>query len=107
MVQVVTNLLGNAIKFTPEKGKITVKAYNLSDRVNVEIINTGEGIKKEKLKYIWDRFYKADDSRNQNPEGTGLGLYIVKSIINKSDEKIYVESVENEFTKFTFTIKKA
>ncbi|MBC8595435.1 sensor histidine kinase [Qingrenia yutianensis] len=107
IIQVVTNILGNAIKFTPQDGKITIKAYYDADRVKVEIANTGEGIKKEKLKYIWDRFYKADDSRNQNPEGTGLGLYIVKSIINKSDEKIYAESVENEYTKFTFTLKKA
>ena len=107
IIQVVTNILGNAIKFTPQDGKITIKTYYDADRVKVEITNTGEGIKKEKLKYIWDRFYKADDSRNQNPEGTGLGLYIVKSIINKSDEKIYAESVENEYAKFTFTLKKA
>lgn len=107
IVQVVTNLLGNAIKFTPEGGTIKIRAYYSSDRVNVEITNTGEGIKADKIKYIWDRFYKADDSRNQNPEGTGLGLYIVKNILNKSDEKIFAESVENEYTRFTFTVKRA
>ena len=107
IVQVVTNLLGNATKFTPEGGTIKIRAYYSSDRVNVEITNTGEGIKADKIKYIWDRFYKADDSRNQNPEGTGLGLYIVKNILNKSDEKIFAESVENEYTRFTFTVKRA
>ena len=107
IVQVVTNLLGNATKFTPEGGTIKIRAYYSSDRVNVEITNTGEGIKADKIKYIWDRFYKADDSRNQNPGGTGLGLYIVKNILNKSDEKIFAESVENEYTRFTFTVKRA
>lgn len=107
IVQVVTNLLGNATKFTPEGGTIKIRAYYSSDRVNVEITNTGEGIKADKIKYIWDRFYKEDDSRNQNPEGTGLGLYIVKNILNKSDEKIFAESVENEYTRFTFTVKRA
>lgn len=106
ITQVLTNLIANAIKFTNESGEIRIKIYYASDKINVEIFNTGEGINKDKLKYIWDRFYKVDDSRNLNPDGVGLGLYIVKSIINKSDEKIFVESVEGEYAKFTFTLKK-
>lgn len=106
MTQVLTNLLSNAIKFTNEYGEIKIKIYYSQEKVNVEIINTGDGINEDRLKYIWDRFYKADDSRNLNPEGVGLGLYIVKSIINKSNEKIFAESVEGEYTKFTFTLTK-
>jgi len=104
ITQVLTNLIGNAIKFTNKGGIIRIKIYYATDKINVEVFNLGEGINKEKLKYIWDRFYKADDSRNLNPEGLGLGLYIVKSILNKSDEKIFVDSVEGEYTKFTFTL---
>lgn len=106
ITQVLTNLIGNAIKFTNENGIIRIRIYYENNKIKVEVYNTGEGISKEKLKYIWDRFYKADDSRNLNPEGLGLGLYIVKSILNKSDEKIYVDSIEGEYTKFTFTLTK-
>ncbi len=106
ITQVMTNLISNAIKFANYNGEIKIKIYYSNNKVNVEIFNTGEGINNDKLKYIWDRFYKADDSRNLNPEGIGLGLYIVKSIINKSDEKIFAESKEGEYTKFTFTLTK-
>lgn len=106
ITQVVTNIVHNAVKFTPEKGSITIKTYEKSGKILVEVTNSGEGISKEKLKYIWDRFYKTDTSRGFNPDGVGLGLYIVKSIINQHKEKIWAESEEGKWAKFVFTLSK-
>ena len=95
----------NAIKFTPKDGEIQIKISKPDKKVNVEIKNTGEGIKKENLPFIWDRFFKADTSRGDNPNGVGLGLFIVHSIITKHAEEIKAESVEGEYAKFTFTLE--
>ena len=102
--QVITNIIHNAIKFTPCGGDISVKISKPNHKVNVEIKNTGNGINKENLPFIWDRFYKADTSRGDNPKGVGLGLFIVHSIISKHGEEIKAESVEGEYAKFTFTL---
>jgi len=103
--QVITNIMHNAIKFTPKGGEIQIKISKPDKKVNVEIKNTGEGIKKENLPFIWDRFFKADTSRGDNPNGVGLGLFIVHSIITKHAEEIKAESVEGEYAKFTFTLE--
>ena len=102
IIQVLTNLLGNAVKFTPKGGKITINIYKNKTHVYVAIKNTGKGIEKEKLEYIWDRFYKTDTSRTSDKSGFGLGLCIDKSIIDKHNEKIWVESVPDDYTLFTF-----
>ncbi len=104
--QVVTNIMHNAIKFTPKGGDINVKISKVGHKVQVEIKNSGEGIKKENLPFIWDRFFKADTSRGDNPNGVGLGLFIVHSIISKHGEEIKAESKEGEYAKFTFTLDK-
>ncbi len=107
ITQVLTNLLGNAVKFTPQGGKISIRIWKHQARAYVEIKNTGAGIEPEKLKYIWDRFYKTDTSRNSDKGGFGLGLCIVKSIIDKHNEKIWAESVVGEHTLFAFSLKLA
>ena len=104
ITQVLINLLNNAVKFTPENGKISVRIWCHQSRCYVEIKNTGDGIPEDKLKYIWDRFYKLDSSRSADRSGFGLGLYIVKSIIAKHNEKIWADSKEGEFTSFTFSL---
>lgn len=104
VTQILTNLMHNAVKFTPEGGYISLKTYEKNGKIWFEIKNSGDGIDDDKIKYIWDRFYKADDSRGANPDGVGLGLYIVKSLINKTKEQIWVSSVKGEYTVFTFTI---
>lgn len=106
VTQIITNIMHNAVKFTPDGGKICVRTYEKGDKICFEIKNSGDGIDDEKIKYIWDRFYKADDSRGANPDGVGLGLFIVKSLINKMKEQIYVSSVKGEYASFTFTISK-
>lgn len=107
ITQVLINLLNNAVKFTPYGGKISVRIWTHQLRSYVEIKNSGDGIPPDKLKFIWDRFYKLDSSRSNDKTGFGLGLYIVKSIISKHDEKIWVDSKEGEFTSFTFSLRLA
>ncbi len=104
ITQVITNLVHNAVKFTPEGGAIALRSWIYGKKAYVEIKNSGHGIEKEKLGFIFDRFYKTDDSRSNDKSGTGLGLYIVKNLINHHGEKIWVDSAIDEFTKFTFSL---
>lgn len=103
--QVIYNLCDNAVKFTNEKGLITITLTLEKDKkVLVSIKNTGSGIPKEDLPFVFERFYKTDRSRGLDKTGMGIGLFIVKTIINKHGEDIRVSSVENEFCDFTFSL---
>ncbi len=104
ITQVVTNLVHNAVKFTPEGGNISVRSWIYGKKAYVEIKNSGHGIEKDKLGFVFDRFYKTDDSRSNDKTGAGLGLFIVKNLINHHGEKIWVESEVDSFTKFTFSL---
>lgn len=104
VTQVITNLVHNAVKFTPENGQIEVKTHTDGKKVYVAIKNSGHGIEKDKLKFVFDRFYKTDDSRSGDKTGTGLGLFIVKNLIAQHDEKIWVESEPDKYTRFTFSL---
>ncbi len=101
LFQAWTNLLDNAIKFSKPNGKITIDVKEEIDEIVVKIKDNGIGMSKEEQERIFTRFYQIDKSHSQ--EGSGLGLSIVKSIIDLSDGKIEVESKENSGT--TFTIK--
>ena len=102
--RVVYNLVDNAIKFTNEGGNISFKIGCDSKNLTFRIENTGRGIPQSELPYVFERFYKVDKSRSANKESTGLGLYIVKTIIKNHGGVISVTSVENKFTAFEFTI---
>jgi len=102
--RVLYNLIHNAIKFTPEKGKITVSTNVQKGKVFVSVEDNGPGIEKDEIDFIWDRFYKSDKSRSKDKTGTGLGLAIVKSIVNEHGQEIWVESEPGKGTKFTFTL---
>jgi len=102
--QVVTNLIDNAVKFTNENGNINISTTHKSNKVIVSIKNTGETIKNEDLPYVFERFYKSDKARSDAHRGLGLGLFIVKTIINLHDENISVQS-DDTGTTFTFTLK--
>lgn len=104
ITQVVTNLVHNAVKFTPEGGNIALRSWTYGKKAYVEIKNSGHGIEKDKLGFIFDRFYKTDDSRSSDKSGTGLGLFIVKNLINHHGEKIWAASEPDKFTKFTFSL---
>ena len=102
--QVVYNLLDNAIKFTPEEGVIRFGVTRSGGQVTVSIWNTGPGIAPEALPFVFDRFFKEDRSRGLNTRGSGLGLHICKVLVNLSGGKIWVESQEGEWCRFSFTL---
>ena len=102
--QVFTNLIDNAIRYTKAGGVITINVSREDDGyITVEVKDTGTGIKRENLKHIFERFYKADEARTRGKHGTGLGLYIVSNIITNHDGTITADSLLGEGT--TFTIK--
>ncbi len=104
--RVLTNLLDNAVKFTNLGGEIAVTVTTRQQEVFVSVRNTGCGIPKEQQQMIFERLYKVDKSRSINKEGTGIGLYLVKSIIRAHGKNIKVNSVEGEFAEFTFSLDK-
>ncbi len=104
--RILTNLIDNAVKFTDENGKIKISSFVKHQEVFVSIYNTGAGIREGELEMIFERFYKADQSRSINREGTGLGLYIVKDILRRHKKNISVKSREGEFAEFTFSLDK-
>jgi len=101
---VVTILFDNAVKYTDKKGQIDISLRKLKRHVVFSIKNSGKGIPKQDLPRIFDRFYRVDPSRAQETGSYGLGLSIAKAIIDRLGGEIYAESVENEYTTFTFTI---
>ena len=103
ITQVIYNLLDNAVKFAHQNTCITLRIYKDEDKAYVSVKDVGETIPPDDLPYIFDRFHKSDKSRSVDKEGVGLGLYLVKSIINGHDEDIGVKS-ENGETEFVFTL---
>lgn len=102
--QVLYNLTDNAIKFSHNDSKIEIDTEEKGTKALIRVKDYGEGISKENIKRIWERFYKQDSSRGKDKKGTGLGLSIVKEIITAHDENINVISTEGVGTEFTFTL---
>ncbi len=102
--QVIYNLVDNAVKFTPESGKISFSLSNDRKYLTLKISNSGKGIPKADLPHIFERFYKADKSRSANKNSTGLGLYIAKNIVSAHGGEISVTSKQNEITTFTIIL---
>ncbi|MCT4598354.1 MAG: HAMP domain-containing histidine kinase [Vallitalea sp.] len=102
--RVIYNLIDNAVKFCNQKDRITIETTKYKDKVNISIKDTGAGISQEDLKYIFNRFHKADISRGEHKKGTGLGLSIVKEILNAHGETINVTSKLHKGTEFVFTL---
>lgn len=104
MTQVWTNLLHNSIKFTPGNGCIHIKLRTIDERVEVEIQDSGIGISEEDLPRIFDRFYKADKARTASGGGSGLGLSLVKKIVELHNGKVTVASRPGEGTAFVVSL---
>ncbi len=104
--QAIYNLFDNAVKFTNENGYIEVTLVDNNSFIEVNIINSGEGIKPEELSRIFERFYKVDKSRSLDSKGAGLGLYIVKLMIEMHGGKIVAKSDNENTAEFTFTLPK-
>ncbi|MDH4135230.1 MAG: ATP-binding protein, partial [Anaerolineae bacterium] len=104
--QVVANLVGNAIKYTPEGGLISVRASNDNGQIVVSVQDTGFGIPPTDQPYIFDKFYRVESEETDNISGTGLGLAIVKSVIERHNGRVWVESKPGVGSTFTFILPK-
>ncbi|RKT01468.1 sensor histidine kinase [Chryseobacterium defluvii] len=106
--QVFINLISNAIHYANrQEAKVVVKTSVLKNKVLIEVIDNGMGIKPEILPRIFERFYRVETSRSRREGGSGLGLAIVKHILEAHNENITVESVYLEGTKFSFMLEKS
>jgi signal transduction histidine kinase len=104
--RVLINLIGNALKFTPANGKITVSAHVEADAIQIDVKDTGCGIPQEAIDAIFEEFYRVDNEINRDAKGTGLGLSLVKHIIEAHGGKIWVTSKLGAGATFSFTIPK-
>ena len=107
ILQVVTNLVVNSIKYGKEGGYTEVKVEEYDkDKIIVRVKDNGEGIEDEHLPRLFERFYRIDKNRSRKKGGSGLGLSIVKHIIEAHQEQIFVESKIGQGTEFSFTLQK-
>jgi two-component system phosphate regulon sensor histidine kinase PhoR len=98
--QVFTNLIENAIKYTPAEGEVRVLAMQQNGQVVVEVRDSGIGIPREHLHRIFERFYRVDRSRSRDMGGTGLGLSIVKHVVKAHGGQVEADSVEGQGSTF-------
>ncbi|NQW43186.1 MAG: sensor histidine kinase [Bacteroidetes bacterium] len=104
--QVLNNLIGNAIAYGNENGLVSIGFYDMDKNILIEVADNGDGIDEEHLPRLFERFYRIDKSRARNSGGSGLGLSIVKHIIEAHHQIINVRSSLGEGTTFGFTLKK-
>lgn len=102
--QIMYNLLTNALKYLKHNGKVVVKLCKEKGMVKITVEDNGIGIKEEDIPYIFERFYRADLSRNKETGGTGLGLSITKALVEAHEGSIFVESQYGKGTKFTILL---
>lgn len=102
--QVLYNLCDNAVKFSKEGGKYRISIIEKEEKIFVSVYNEGQGIVKEELPFVFERFYKSDKSRGLDRTGVGLGLFIVKTIMSSHGEEIWVNSVYGQYCEFVFTL---
>lgn len=107
MTQVLTNILDNALRYTPEGGSILLSAKELKDNVQLAVQDSGPGLKAEELGRIFNRFYRTDASRQREDGGSGLGLAIAKSIVEAHGGQISAESVPGKGLKVIITLPKS
>ncbi|MFA5345786.1 MAG: GAF domain-containing sensor histidine kinase [Candidatus Omnitrophota bacterium] len=102
--RVFINLVGNAMKFTPPDGSITIKSRKIDKMAGISVVDTGCGIAEEAHDSIFDEFYRVDNAINQEVKGTGLGLALVKHIVEAQGGRIWVESSPGSGANFSFTL---
>lgn len=107
MNQVIYNLINNAINYTGKDKTVTIRVKEEKGKYNIEISDTGKGIKESDIDLIWDKYYKNEKNHQRNIVGTGIGLSIVKKILEKHDFEYGVNSIKGKGTTFYFKIKKS
>ena len=103
--QILYNICDNAVKFSNDGGKLRIDVYAKDKKIHVSVYNEGQGIPKDDLPFVFERFYKSDKSRGLDKSGVGLGLYISKTIIDAHGETITVDSEQGKYCRFEFTLK--
>jgi signal transduction histidine kinase len=101
---VIQNLLTNALKYTPAKGKVSISIQVSGNDIALQVSDNGYGIPQSQQPQIFSKLFRADNVKQKETEGTGLGLYIVKSIVEQAGGKIWFKSAENQGTTFYATI---
>ena len=104
--QVVYNLFDNAVKFTNNGGYIAIAVSDEGENIRISIKNSGDGIDSNELVHIFERFYKVDKSRSLDSKGAGLGLYIVKTMVEMHGGRIFARSDSKTEAEFVFTLPK-
>ena len=99
-----TNLLDNAMKFSPQGGKIIIKGESSENQVLISVADEGIGVSLRDRDRIFDRFYRVEDGSTKSTRGTGLGLYICKTLIEAHGGRIWVESELGRGSRFTFSL---
>ena len=102
--QAVYNLIENSVKYTPAGGTVTLKGWQEKDKIHFSLRNTGEGIEGDHLPFVFDRFYKVDQSRGADKNSLGLGLYLVKTIVSLHGGQITVRSAKGAFCEFEISL---
>jgi two-component system sensor histidine kinase GlrK len=104
MLQVLRNLIGNAVKFTPPNGKVKILALSDEAGVKVSVADTGTGISKDKIETVFDKYRQATLANTGKTQGSGLGLSIVRQIVNDHGGKVWVESTSEQGSTFSFVL---
>jgi len=102
--QVLFNLIGNAVRFSPGGGVVTVSARRRGSRCEVRVADTGPGIPAEHLPHVFERFYRVDPARSRGDGGTGIGLAIARSVVEAHGGRIWAESQVGEGSVFAFDL---
>ena len=105
--QVISNLITNSINYGSEKGTTEISFESKEEKIIVKVNDNGEGISKENMPRLFQRFFRVDESRSRRQGGSGLGLAIVKHIIDAHNENIYVQSTVGVGSEFSFSLKKS
>jgi len=104
--QVIYNLINNAINYTGDDKTVTIRVIEEKGKYKVEITDTGKGIKEQEINIIWDKYYKNEKNHKRNVVGTGIGLSIVKTILENHNFEYGVKSIKKQGSTFYFLAKK-
>jgi two-component system sensor histidine kinase VicK len=104
LTQIVMNLIDNAVKFSPQGGRIAVSARRRADTAEIRVADEGIGIARVDQQRIFTKFYRAEDASRHSPQGTGLGLFLARGLLAAMGGRIWVESTEGEGSTFVFEL---
>jgi two-component system phosphate regulon sensor histidine kinase PhoR len=102
--EILTNLVGNAVKYTPDGGRVVVKVKKESGLAQVSVVDNGTGISEEDQKHLFEKFYRVENEQTRTVKGSGLGLFITKQLVEKMGGQIGISSKAGAGSTFYFTL---